>query len=87
MADDFVNNAFSDALENEFAEQEKSYNELDDAAIRAAFNASCQMVGVDNMNKILLRLDENQRGLLASWGNLMFMAGFHDGYKSAKMKM
>lgn len=87
MADEFVKNAFSDAIENEFAEQEKSYQELDDSEIRAAFNASCEMVGMENMNMILLRLSEKQRELLASWGNLMFLAGFHNGYKSAKLKV
>lgn len=85
MVDDFVSKAFDDAWDNSISEQQRAYNELEGEEINAAFRAACTLVGMDNMTTILGKLDPNERDILAGFGNIILMAGFHIGYNKAKM--
>ena len=85
MADDFVSKAFDDALDNSISEQQRAYNELEGEEINAAFRAACSFVGMDNMRTILGKLAPGERDILAAFGNIILMAGFHLGFDKAKM--
>lgn len=85
MLDDFVKKAFSDAISGAEDEQERAYNSLTNTEIIACFHTSCIMVGWDAMESLLDRLSNEQRDLLATWGNFMLMAGFHLGFDRAKL--
>ena len=87
MADSFVSKAFHDAYKTSIDEQEQAYDELGSQQIKAAFEAACGLIGMDNMNDILEKLSPLEKQNLAKFGNVMLMAGFHLGFNKGKISV